>query len=73
MISEGPPKLTHTAQNPLVERVLAIFDADGDGEIDFQGGAELFFFNTLSRARALMRSLQSLSRALPCLARVVTG
>jgi hypothetical protein len=61
-------------QNPLVERVLAIFDADGDGEIDFQGGAELFYIiNTPIPARALMRSLQSLSRALLCLARAVTG
>ena len=32
--------LTHTPgqslQNPLVERVIAIFDTDGDGEIDFE-------------------------------------
>jgi serine/threonine-protein phosphatase 2B regulatory subunit len=25
------------ADNPLVSRVIAIFDSDGNGEIDFQG------------------------------------
>lgn len=28
--------LPELQQNPLVERVIAIFDADGDGEIDFE-------------------------------------
>ena len=30
--------LPDLGQNPLVERVIAIFDTDGDGEIDFEGG-----------------------------------
>jgi hypothetical protein len=29
--------LPDLGQNPLVERVIAIFDSDGDGEIDFEG------------------------------------
>ncbi len=31
--------LPELQQNPLVERVLAIMDTDGNGEIDFQGAA----------------------------------
>lgn len=29
-------QLSELQQNPLVERVISIFDTDGDGEIDFQ-------------------------------------
>jgi hypothetical protein len=33
--------LPDLGQNPLVERVIAIFDSDGDGEIDFEGTVRL--------------------------------
>jgi hypothetical protein len=39
-------------QNPIVQRVIAIFDADGNGEIDFKGkyliNFQLEFFNNNS-------------------------
>jgi len=32
-------------QNPLVQRVIDIFDTDGNGEVDFKG--KLFLFHNL--------------------------
>jgi hypothetical protein len=32
--------LPELQQNPLVQRVIDIFDADGNGEVDFKGGRQ---------------------------------
>jgi Ca2+-binding EF-hand superfamily protein len=33
--------LPELQQNPLVQRVIDIFDADGNGEVDFKGTLKL--------------------------------
>ena len=33
--------LPELQQNPLVQRVIEIFDTDGNGEVDFKGRSEL--------------------------------
>ena len=33
--------LPELQQNPLVQRVIEIFDQDGNGEVDFKGGLKL--------------------------------
>jgi serine/threonine-protein phosphatase 2B regulatory subunit len=35
-------------QNPLVQRVIDIFDTDGNGEIDFKGESFCFFLLKLN-------------------------
>ncbi len=30
-------------QNPLVQRVISIFDADNNGEVDFKGNLNFYF------------------------------
>ena len=32
-------KLPELQQNPLVQRVIDIFDTDGNGEVDFKGAS----------------------------------
>ena len=39
--------LPELQQNPLVQRVIDIFDTDGNGEVDFKG-KEVVFFKTTS-------------------------
>lgn len=40
--------LPELQQNPLVQRVIDIFDTDGNGEVDFKGELiNLFFFGVL--------------------------
>ena len=34
-------KLPELQQNPLVQRVIDIFDTDGNGEVDFKGALRL--------------------------------
>lgn len=36
--------LPELQQNPLVQRVIDIFDADGNGEVDFKGTSFIKFF-----------------------------
>lgn len=47
--------LPELQQNPLVQRVIDIFDTDGNGEVDFKGNTDqchFFLFNTqLPQAR----------------------
>ena len=42
-ITEFKTVLPELADNPLVSRVIAIFDADGNGELDFQGSLFLSY------------------------------
>lgn len=35
--------LPELQQNPLVQRVIDIFDADGNGEVDFKGNVVCLF------------------------------
>jgi len=35
--------LPELQQNPLVQRVIDIFDTDGNGEVDFKGKTNLTF------------------------------
>ena len=46
-------QLSELQQNPLVERVIDIFDTDGDGEIDFQGICQRAVPPPACRARRL--------------------
>lgn len=49
-------QLSELQQNPLVERVIDIFDTDGDGEIDFQefiSGISMFAGTEVDRDRKL--------------------
>lgn len=39
--------LPELQQNPLVQRVIDIFDADGNGEVDFKGEIFSKIFNIL--------------------------
>ena len=40
-------------QNPIVQRVIAIFDADGNGEIDFKGMLSLFrYYRCFNRTKS---------------------
>lgn len=38
--------LPELQQNPLVQRVIDIFDEDGNGEVDFKGKTKLLMFTT---------------------------
>lgn len=38
-------------QNPLVQRVIDIFDTDGNGEIDFKGKQKFEFFQRLINSK----------------------
>lgn len=37
--------LPELQQNPLVQRVIDIFDTDGNGEVDFKGKKVVIFYN----------------------------
>ena len=37
--------LPELQQNPLVQRVIDIFDTDGNGEVDFKGDLSMNFLN----------------------------
>jgi hypothetical protein len=60
-------------QNPLVQRVIDIFDADSNGEVDFRGNRSLnipdmrtmliYLFNILSMKNLLKEFLVSASKA----------
>lgn len=43
--------LPELQQNPLVQRVIDIFDADGNGEVDFKGMMFLRVFSVRARPR----------------------
>ncbi len=45
-------KIPELQQNPVVKRVVEIFDADGNGEIDFRGKLALINFQTWHRVVA---------------------
>lgn len=36
--------LPELQQNPLVQRVIDIFDEDGNGEVDFKGELNYFYY-----------------------------
>lgn len=38
--------LPELQQNPLVQRVIDIFDADGNGEVDFKGNSHFYWQKT---------------------------
>lgn len=40
--------LPELQQNPLVQRVIDIFDEDGDGEVDFRGLTLIFYVKLLN-------------------------
>jgi serine/threonine-protein phosphatase 2B regulatory subunit len=41
--------LPELQQNPLVQRVIDIFDADGNGEVDFKGDIIFLFLFSFTR------------------------
>lgn len=46
--------LPELQQNPLVQRVIDIFDTDGNGEVDFKGKAQRSVMGGGTRALELM-------------------
>lgn len=51
--------LPELQQNPLVQRVIDIFDTDGNGEVDFKG--KEFFLEYISYVKALYSHLAFLT------------
>jgi len=55
--------LPELQQNPLVQRVIDIFDTDGNGEVDFKGMLALFIVFYLSKS-GNMASINHLTKTL---------
>lgn len=55
--------LPELQQNPLVQRVIDIFDQDGNGEIDFKGISNFSYFEVV----IIFRCWQNLSMEFPSL------
>lgn len=47
--------LPELQQNPLVQRVIDIFDTDGNGEVDFKGKGRFVFKGSLSTLYTRMK------------------
>ena len=50
-VTEFKTVLPELADNPLVSRVISIFDTDGNGELDFQGLQFVSFITCAVRIR----------------------
>lgn len=60
--------LPELQQNPLVQRVIDIFDTDGNGEVDFKGeraGPRLLFLETARASAGVFSVFQSSLKASP--------